>query len=72
MATLTKTIFFAQAIAAGVGFWVVGVPLSALLGLQLGFGVKGLWIGLAVGEFPLVLFYLYLLRYDEPQTEAGR
>ncbi|CAM9113335.1 unnamed protein product [Ectocarpus sp. 12 AP-2014] len=51
-----------QAIAAGVGFWVVGVPLSAFLGLQLGFGVKGLWIGLAVGEFPLVLFYLCLLR----------
>ncbi|CAN0542381.1 unnamed protein product, partial [Ectocarpus sp. 8 AP-2014] len=37
-----------QAVAAGVGFWVVGVPLSAFLGLQLGFGVKGLWIGLAV------------------------
>ncbi|CAM9377744.1 unnamed protein product [Ectocarpus fasciculatus] len=51
-----------QAISAGVGFWVVAVPLSAVLGLQLGLGVKGLWIGLAVGEFPLVLFYLYLLR----------
>ena len=51
-----------QAIAAFVAFWVVGVPMSAFLGVYLNWGVKGLWGGMAAGELPLFLVYLYLLR----------
>lgn len=57
-----------QAFAAAVGFWVVGVPLSAYLGLYLGWGVKGLWGGMALGEGPLLATYLYVLRYAATST----
>ena len=65
-----------QAIAAGVlrgvgdtaapmwanilGFWVLGLPLSLLLGFGLGLGPRGLWWGLAVGLS--VVAFLLLLR----------
>jgi MATE family multidrug resistance protein len=32
-----------------VGFWLVGLPVSAALGLRLGFGPEGVWAGLALG-----------------------
>jgi MATE family multidrug resistance protein len=32
----------------GVLYWLVGLPLGAYLGLRLGWGAKGLWIGLCV------------------------
>ncbi|HUF76383.1 MAG TPA: MATE family efflux transporter [Longimicrobiales bacterium] len=32
-----------------VGFWLVGLPTSAVLGLGLGFGPAGIWWGLAIG-----------------------
>lgn len=32
-----------------VGHWVVGMPLALWLSAALGFGVRGLWIGLALG-----------------------
>jgi MATE family multidrug resistance protein len=32
-----------------VGFWVVGLPVSAALGLELGGGPPGVWWGLAIG-----------------------
>lgn len=50
-----------QAIAAFVGFWVVGVPTSAYLGVYRGWGLEGLWGGMAIAEGPLLLFYLYVL-----------
>jgi len=31
------------------GFWLVGLPTSAVLGLALGFGPRGIWWGLATG-----------------------
>ena len=65
-----------QAVAAGVlrgvgdtrapmwanilGFWVLGLPLSWLLGFRLGLGPTGLWWGLALGL--AVLACLLLLR----------
>ncbi|CAM9770731.1 unnamed protein product [Pylaiella littoralis] len=51
-----------QAIAAGVGFWVVGVPLSAYLGVYKAWGLKGLWGSMATAEGPLLIFYLLVLR----------
>ena len=32
-----------------VGFWLVGLPISAALGLGLGVGPEGIWWGLAIG-----------------------
>lgn len=32
-----------------VGFWLVGLPVSAALGLRLGLGPEGVWAGLALG-----------------------
>jgi MATE family multidrug resistance protein len=32
-----------------VGFWLVGLPVSAALGLGLGLGPEGIWWGLAIG-----------------------
>ena len=39
----------APMIIAAVGYWLVGVPVSAYLGLRAGMGAVGLWWGLVVG-----------------------
>ena len=36
-------------IAAGVSYWVIGIPCSYGLGFVLGFGAAGIWFGLVVG-----------------------
>lgn len=36
-------------VIAAVSYWIVGVPVSYLLGFTLGLGPKGIWLGLAVG-----------------------
>ncbi|CAN0372299.1 unnamed protein product, partial [Laminaria digitata] len=50
-----------QAIATATAFWLGAVPLSAYLALHQGWGVNGLWSGLAIAEVPLLMFYLYVL-----------
>jgi MATE family multidrug resistance protein len=45
-------------IAGLVGYWVLGLPVSLLLGLRLGGGPAGLWWGLVIG---LVIVALFLL-----------
>jgi MATE family multidrug resistance protein len=39
----------APMIVAAIGYWLVGVPVSAWLGLRAGMGAEGLWWGLVVG-----------------------
>jgi MATE family multidrug resistance protein len=34
---------------AGLGYWIIGLPLSAALGFWTPLGGVGIWIGLAVG-----------------------
>jgi MATE family multidrug resistance protein len=36
-------------IVAAIGYWLIGVPVSAWLGLRTGMGAAGLWWGLVVG-----------------------
>ena len=32
-----------------VGYWLIGMPVSVLLGFPLGLGPEGLWWGLVIG-----------------------
>ncbi len=41
-----------------VGFWFVGLPVSAVLGFQFGLGPRGVWAGLAVGLAMVALLLL--------------
>lgn len=44
-----------------VAYWVIGLPMGYLLGIQLGLGVKGIWYGLTLGLLTssLMLFIRY-------------
>jgi len=39
----------APMLIAGVGYWVAGLPLGALLAFYFGLGGSGIWIGLVSG-----------------------
>ena len=41
-----------------LGFWLVGLPTSLVLGFRLGFGPQGLWWGLVAGLFAVSVFLL--------------
>lgn len=45
-----------------VGFWLVGLPISAWLGLRTGLGPRGLWWGLVVGLAAVALILLARVR----------
>jgi MATE family multidrug resistance protein len=66
-----------------LGFWVVGLPVSLLLGFRFGFGPQGLWWGLVLGLVAVAGFLLYRLRrklreplrrvtLDVPAVEIGQ
>jgi MATE family multidrug resistance protein len=50
----------AAAIANGVGHWLVGLPLGLLLGFTFGYGVYGVWIGLATGLTVVAVLLLWI------------
>ncbi len=41
-----------------LGFWLIGLPTSLILGFRLGFGPQGLWWGLVAGISAVALFLL--------------
>ncbi len=41
-----------------LGFWLVGLPTSLVLGFRLGFGPQGLWWGLVAGLIAVATFLL--------------
>jgi MATE family multidrug resistance protein len=55
-------------IAGLVGYWVLGLPVSLLLGLKLGGGPAGLWWGLVLGLVIVASFLLWRVarRLREP------
>jgi MATE family multidrug resistance protein len=48
----------APLVANVVGFWLIGLPISLLLGFRLGYGPEGLWWGLVAGLFAVASFLL--------------
>lgn len=52
-----------------LGFWLVGIPVSLVLGFRLGFGAVGLWTGLVVGLMVVALVLLYRLRRRLRETQ---
>lgn len=50
-------------------YWVVGIPVSYLLGVRLGYGLSGVWMGLAAGitlsAIWLHMRFFYLLKKDK-------
>jgi MATE family multidrug resistance protein len=45
-----------------VGFWLVGLPVSAWLGLETNLGPRGLWWGLVAGLAAVALILLARVR----------
>jgi MATE family multidrug resistance protein len=45
-----------------LGFWLVGLPVSWLLGLRLGFGPEGVWWGLTIGLVVVAVFLVLRVR----------
>jgi MATE family multidrug resistance protein len=54
----TRTPMFANL----VGHWLIALPIAAIGGFTLGYGVVGLWIGLCVGLTLVGLFLLTVWR----------
>lgn len=57
---------------AGTAYWVVGFSLSYVLGLKVGLGAIGIWIGMSVGKaicaaFVVLRFQLLASRLAEPK-----
>ena len=45
-----------------LGFWCIGLPVSALLGFSLGVGPQGVWWGLATGIGVVAILLLFRVR----------
>ena len=45
-----------------LGFWCIGLPVSALLGFPLGVGPQGVWWGLATGIGVVAILLLFRVR----------
>ncbi|WP_010139938.1 MATE family efflux transporter [Oceanicola sp. S124] len=59
-------------IFAGVSYWIVGVPAAWLLGLKLGLGGVGVWLGLAAGlTLAALTMMTRLWRTVIPQARAA-
>ena len=42
--------------------FIVGLPLSWLFGIKLGFGLPGLWVGYGLCSLSLAILYTWILR----------
>ena len=45
-----------------IGFWLVGMPVSLLLGFRAGWGVVGLWWGFVAGLAAVAAFLVSRVR----------
>lgn len=56
-----------------VGYWLIGLPASYLLGVTAGHGVQGVWIGQTIGlaTTAVILVVAFLLRVQRLQQQVG-
>ncbi|CAL1367601.1 unnamed protein product [Linum trigynum] len=55
-----------------VCYYVVGLPLAAMLGYTFEFGVKGIWSGMVVGCVLQMAFLLFVIHTTNWETEASK
>ena len=58
---------------AALSYWICGIPASYLLGITLGFGAVGVWLGLVVGLIlaAILLWGRFLQTYRGMQSNSG-
>jgi len=54
-----------------LAYWVVGLPVGYILGVKLGFGVKGVWYGLVLGLAVSSLLLFLRFQFISVKTESG-
>jgi len=54
-----------------LAYWVVGLPVGYILGVKLGFGVKGVWYGLVLGLAVSSLLLFLRFQFISRKTESG-
>jgi Na+-driven multidrug efflux pump len=55
-----------------LGFWVLGVPLGAILTFAVGLGVVGIWWGFAIGVYLASVIGIWRLRRVDWDHEAKK
>ncbi|CAI0398671.1 unnamed protein product, partial [Linum tenue] len=55
-----------------VCYYIVGLPLAAMLGYTFEFGVKGIWSGMVVGCVLQMAFLLFVIHTTNWETEASK
>ncbi len=55
-----------------LGFWILGVPLGAILTFVVDLGVVGLWWGFAIGVYLTSIFGIWCLHRVDWDHEAKR
>jgi MATE family multidrug resistance protein len=53
-----------------IAYWVIGLPFGAWLGLSLGWGLAGIWWGLALGLAAVAISLVVWLRFRGPERAA--
>jgi MATE family multidrug resistance protein len=63
----------APMIIAAISYWIIGVPVSYMLGFTFGFGGIGIWLGLAVGlAFAAVLLLMRFWGWSVASVGASK
>jgi MATE family multidrug resistance protein len=57
---------------AAISYWGIGMPLGAGLGLALGYGPRGMWVGLTVGLTAAATMMALRLRHSSRRLVAMR
>ena len=46
-----------------ISYWIISIPLSYFLGIEYGYGVYGIWIGLSIGLTLAAIFHITRFNY---------
>ena len=55
-----------------VAYWVLGLPIGAWLAFRQGWGLAGVWWGLALGLGVVATLMVLFVHYRGPATQAAR